>query len=57
MTRRTVMWFRRDLRLADLPALHAAAAEGGDYPPPMVDHGVERAEALARYRSVTAGSR
>ena len=24
-----VMWFRRDLRLADLPALHAAVAEGG----------------------------
>jgi deoxyribodipyrimidine photo-lyase len=28
-----------------------------DYPAPMVDHAVERAEALARYRSVTAGNR
>ena len=27
------------------------------YPTPMVDHGVERDEALARYRQVTAGSR
>ena len=27
------------------------------YPPPIVDHGVERDEALARYRQVTAGSR
>ena len=26
--RTCVMWFRRDLRLADLPALHAAAADG-----------------------------
>ncbi|MFI0526690.1 MAG: deoxyribodipyrimidine photo-lyase, partial [Ilumatobacteraceae bacterium] len=26
--RTTVMWFRRDLRLADLTALQAAAAEG-----------------------------
>jgi deoxyribodipyrimidine photo-lyase len=29
----------------------------GEYPAPMVDHGVEREEALARYRSATAGSR
>ena len=28
-----------------------------DYPSPMVDHSVERDEALARYRHVTAGSR
>lgn len=28
-----------------------------DYPPPMVDHAVERAEALARYRHTRAGSR
>jgi len=28
-----------------------------DYPAPMVDHGVEREEALARYRDATAGSR
>lgn len=28
MTPTVVMWFRRDLRLTDLPALHAAAAEG-----------------------------
>ena len=27
------------------------------YPPPMVDHSVEREEALQRYRQVTAGSR
>jgi len=28
-----------------------------DYPSPMVDHAVERDDALARYRSATAGSR
>ncbi|MEN9646824.1 MAG: hypothetical protein RL238_3493 [Actinomycetota bacterium] len=28
MRRTVIMWFRRDLRLADLPALHAAAADG-----------------------------
>jgi len=32
----TIMWFRRDLRLADLPALHAAAAEGGRVVPLFV---------------------
>ena len=35
MTPTTVMWFRRDLRLADLPALHAAA-EGGRVVPLFV---------------------
>jgi deoxyribodipyrimidine photo-lyase len=30
---------------------------GPDYPAPMVDHAVERDEALARYRSTTVGSR
>ena len=32
----TIMWFRRDLRLADLPALHAAVAEGGPVVPLFV---------------------
>ncbi len=32
----TIMWFRRDLRLADLPALHAAAAEGARVVPLFV---------------------
>ncbi len=31
------MWFRRDLRLADLPALHAAAADGPVVPLFVVD--------------------
>jgi deoxyribodipyrimidine photo-lyase len=37
MRRRVIMWFRRDLRLADLPALHAAAAEGDVVPLFVVD--------------------
>ena len=28
MRRTVIMWFRRDLRLKDLPALHAAASDG-----------------------------
>jgi deoxyribodipyrimidine photo-lyase len=36
MTARTIMWFRRDLRLADNPALLAAAAEGADVVPVFV---------------------
>ncbi len=36
MTRRLILWFRRDLRLADLPALHAAAADGGEVVPLFV---------------------
>ena len=31
-----IMWFRRDLRLADLPALHAAAADGARVVPLFV---------------------
>ncbi|MEQ1702395.1 MAG: deoxyribodipyrimidine photo-lyase [Ilumatobacteraceae bacterium] len=37
MTPTTVMWFRRDLRLADLPALHAAAEAGRVVPLFVVD--------------------
>jgi deoxyribodipyrimidine photo-lyase len=37
------MWFRRDLRLADLPALHAAAAEGDVVPLFVVDPAFARA--------------
>lgn len=96
----SVLWFRRDLRLRDNPALLAAAGDGpvlpvfnpvtqgrrfdpsGDhvrryvpelrgvhgaavhepwalpggvpagYPEPIVDHGAERMEALARYERV-----
>ncbi len=46
--------------LADLPAsaIHAPGPHPPHgYPPPMVDHAVERAEALARYRSVTGAGR
>ena len=35
--RRSILWFRRDLRLADLPALHAAAADGEVVPVFVVD--------------------
>jgi deoxyribodipyrimidine photolyase len=56
-------WVRRDLRLADNPALRAAIDEGGGvlplfvldpvltagYPEPIVDHAAERKEALDRY--------
>lgn len=34
--RTTIMWFRRDLRLADLPALHAATADGARVVPLFV---------------------
>ena len=36
MTRTVVMWFRRDLRLADHPALNAAAADGARVVPLFV---------------------
>ena len=36
MRRTVVMWFRRDLRVADLPALHAAAADGAHVVPLFV---------------------
>ena len=36
MRRTVIMWFRRDLRLDDLPALHAAAAEGARLVPLFV---------------------
>jgi deoxyribodipyrimidine photo-lyase len=36
MRRTVIMWFRRDLRLADLPALHAAAADGARVVPLFV---------------------
>jgi len=43
------MWFRRDLRLADLPALHAAAADGTDVVPLfVVDPTFETAGAARR---------
>ena len=44
----TVMWFRRDLRLADLPALHAAAADGAVVPLFVVDPAFDRAGAARR---------
>jgi deoxyribodipyrimidine photo-lyase len=37
------MWFRRDLRLADLPALHAAAGDGDVVPLFVVDPAFDRA--------------
>jgi deoxyribodipyrimidine photo-lyase len=46
--------------LGDVPdrAIHAPGDVRPDaYPAPMVDHAAERAEALARYKSVTSSSR
>lgn len=55
----TLLWFRRDLRLSDHPALssvddaHLSKGERPDaYPAPIVDDGAERAEALRRYHSI-----
>lgn len=43
------MWFRRDLRLADLPALHAAAADGAHVVPLfVVDPAFDRSGAPRR---------
>ena len=42
------MWFRRDLRVADLPALHAAAAEGPVVPLFVVDPAFDRSGAPRR---------
>ena len=33
MTTRAIMWFRRDLRLGDHPAILAAAADGAEVVP------------------------
>lgn len=47
--RRVVMWFRRDLRLADNPALAAAAADGREVVPLfVVDPAFDRAGAARR---------
>ncbi len=47
-----------ELRRIDGGAVHEpGASRPDDYPPPMVDHGREREDALARYKLVTAGSR
>ena len=49
MRRTVIMWFRRDLRLADLPALHAAAADGAHVVPLfVVDPAFDRAGAPRR---------
>lgn len=48
MTPTTVMWFRRDLRLADLPALHAAAEHGRVVPLFVVDPAFARSGAPRR---------
>jgi deoxyribodipyrimidine photo-lyase len=49
MRRTVIMWFRRDLRLADLPALHAAAADGTHVVPLfVVDPAFDRAGAPRR---------
>lgn len=42
------MWFRRDLRITDLPALHAAAADGPVVPLFVVDPAFERSGAARR---------
>jgi deoxyribodipyrimidine photo-lyase len=47
-----------ELRGIDGGAVHEPGARRpSDYPAPMVDHGAEREEALARYRHAVAGSR
>jgi deoxyribodipyrimidine photo-lyase len=49
MRRTVIMWFRRDLRLNDLPALHAAASEGAHVVPLfVVDPAFERSGAPRR---------
>ena len=49
VARTTIMWFRRDLRLDDLPALHAAAADGARVVPLfVVDPAFERSGAVRR---------
>jgi deoxyribodipyrimidine photo-lyase len=50
-----------ELRSIESSAVHAPTRRPDGYPPPMVDHAVERVEALARYQSIrpvnNAGSR
>jgi deoxyribodipyrimidine photo-lyase len=47
-----------ELRAIDGGAVHEPGLLRPDsYPPQMVDHGIEREEALARYKLATAGSR
>lgn len=51
MTRPTLLWLRRDLRLADHPALHAALDRGGPVAPVYIlDPVVERWGAALRWR-------
>lgn len=52
----SVLWFRRDLRLGDHPALTAAVQDagpdGGVLPLFVVDHAHERQVALERFERV-----
>jgi len=50
-------WVPELLHVADAAVHSPGPLLAHDYPAPMVDHSVERGEALARYRSATAGSR
>jgi deoxyribodipyrimidine photo-lyase len=48
MRRTVIMWFRRDLRLTDLPALHAAASDGARVVPLFVVDPAFRSAGLPR---------
>jgi len=51
------MWVAELARIEGRAVHEPGTRRPDDYPPPMVDHAAERAEALGRYRSATAGSR
>ena len=52
----SVMWFRRDLRLGNNPAIVHTPWELDELPAgyvaPIVDHAEERREALRRYEAI-----
>lgn len=46
-----IVWFRRDLRVHDHPALLDAVEHADHVYPPIVDHAQARARALDAFRS------
>ena len=56
MPSRAVVWFRRDLRVTDHPALLAALDAADEVVPVfVVDHMAGRNRALARYQEASPG--
>ena len=49
-----IWWVRRDLRLADNPALMAALAHASLVPVFILDHAILKARTLAAYRTSLA---